>query len=177
MVAYWYTYDGDEELMKKMVYTHGAVVANFRVIDNIAAYSGGVYAGCTPKDDMPNHAVAVVGYGSAVVNGQSVDYWLVKNSWGDSWGEGGYLRIKRGVQMCGIGPEMSVVECAPLADDNLPLPPPPVPNPEEPSGSGSEFPSGDEYPYYYPSGSGSEYPSGDDTQEYPYYYSGSGSGC
>jgi C1A family cysteine protease len=136
MVGTWFTYEGDEELMKKMVYTHGAVVTSFYVKDNFFPYSGGIYAGCTPEEDSHNHAVAVVGYGSAVVDGQSVDYWLVKNSWADSWGEGGFFRIKRGVQMCGMGPRIAVVDCAPLADDNQPLPPP-VPNPEEPTNDGS----------------------------------------
>ncbi|KAL0853668.1 hypothetical protein Bca101_058820 [Brassica carinata] len=42
-----------------------------------------------------NHAVALVGYG---VTEDGIMYWLVKNSWGENWGEKGYMRIRRMVE-------------------------------------------------------------------------------
>jgi len=57
------------------------------------AYSGGVFDGCDYNGNMAvNHAVMLVGYGSDPTEG---DYWIIKNSWGPSWGEQGYIRLKR----------------------------------------------------------------------------------
>ena len=53
-------------------------------------YKGGIYndsVHVTSRD--LDHAVVAVGYGSE--NGQ--DYWIVRNSWGSDWGEGGYIRL------------------------------------------------------------------------------------
>ncbi|XP_054821781.1 vignain-like [Prosopis cineraria] len=69
-------------------------------------YSEGVFTGdCTTE---LNHGVAIVGYGTTV---DGTKYWIVKNSWGEEWGEGGYIRMERGVPdkegLCGIAMEAS----------------------------------------------------------------------
>merc|ERR1711936_875193 len=104
--AYW-TESGDEESLKKLVATHGAVVTGVAAAGPFSQYKGGIFSGCS-SSAQPDHAVAVVGYGTE--NG--VDYWLIKNSWGSSWGEKGYIRVKRGVKMCGIGGTIVTLSCA-----------------------------------------------------------------
>ncbi|KAH9624601.1 hypothetical protein KSS87_010304 [Heliosperma pusillum] len=69
-------------------------------------YSEGVFTGqCGTELD---HGVAVVGYGATQ---DGTKYWIVRNSWGEEWGEKGYIRMQRGVSakegLCGIAMEAS----------------------------------------------------------------------
>jgi len=76
-----------------------AIEADQAVFQN---YKGGVItAGCGQSLD---HGVLVVGYGTDPTQG---DYWTVKNSWGVTWGEAGYVRITRNSDQCGIENEPS----------------------------------------------------------------------
>ena len=52
--------------------------------------------------ELTNHAVLAVGYGEEVTNAGIEKYWIVKNSWGESWGENGYVRIRRGTDEIAI---------------------------------------------------------------------------
>jgi len=67
-------------------------------------YHKGVFSGkgfigsCSSDPAKADHGVAVVGYGTD--NGD--DYWLVRNSWGGSWGSKGYMMLARGKNTCGI---------------------------------------------------------------------------
>uniref|UniRef100_A0A0D9XF84 Cathepsin propeptide inhibitor domain-containing protein n=1 Tax=Leersia perrieri TaxID=77586 RepID=A0A0D9XF84_9ORYZ len=72
-------------------------------------YGGGVYTG--PCSDDVNHGVVVVGYGEDEAvdggGGGGGKYWIVRNSWGEEWGEEGYVRMQRDVAgvasgLCGI---------------------------------------------------------------------------
>ena len=80
------------------------------------AYEGGIFEDCEPGGKT-DHAIAVVGYGTT---DEGDDYWIIKNSWGISWGEDGYMRLKRGEQMCGIGRILAAVECEALNKDEGP---------------------------------------------------------
>jgi hypothetical protein len=64
-------------------------------------YKSGVFSGVCGQN--LDHGVLTVGYGTDT--GQ--DYWKVKNSWGTSWGEAGYIRMIRNKDECGIANEPS----------------------------------------------------------------------
>jgi len=59
-------------------------------------YRSGVFTG--PCGQQLDHGVLLVGSGTD----GGLDYWRVKNSWGTSWGDQGYIRIVRGQNMCGL---------------------------------------------------------------------------
>ncbi|EAR84061.1 papain family cysteine protease (macronuclear) [Tetrahymena thermophila SB210] len=58
---------------------------------NWSFYTGGIFSNC--NNTTHNHAVLLVGFQN--------DAWIVKNSWGTTWGENGYIRLKNG-NTCGL---------------------------------------------------------------------------
>ncbi|KAK0406206.1 hypothetical protein QR680_018434 [Steinernema hermaphroditum] len=93
----------DEDKFARYLYKHGAISVSINANDAFSNYNKGIFDQ-TP-DQCPgdlgdlNHAVLLVGFGEE--NG--IPYWIVKNSWGTDWGENGYVRMRRGKNLCGIG--------------------------------------------------------------------------
>ncbi|OGQ97191.1 MAG: hypothetical protein A2284_00005 [Deltaproteobacteria bacterium RIFOXYA12_FULL_61_11] len=82
------------EVIKKAL-TEGPLLTTMRVYEDFYAYTGGVYEYKSGKM-VGGHAVTMLGYD---VERRA---WLVKNSWGDAWGEGGYFWIRWG-DVSGLG--------------------------------------------------------------------------
>jgi cathepsin L len=81
-----------------------AIEADTRIFQS---YSSGVITSETCGTNL-DHGVLIVGYGSE----DGIDYWLVKNSWSASWGDEGYVKIKRtddvnDAGICGIAMQPS----------------------------------------------------------------------
>lgn len=59
-----------------------------------------------------NHGVLLVGYGSAgyaPARFKEKPYWIIKNSWGETWGENGFYKICKGRNICGVDSLVSTV--------------------------------------------------------------------
>ncbi|MBW1783782.1 MAG: hypothetical protein JRL30_23965 [Deltaproteobacteria bacterium] len=94
----WHRIDcNDIDAIKTAIMTYGVVDAAVYVGSAFEAYSGGIYEDSkTSCSSYPcyytptNHVIALVGWNDNGGDG----YWILRNSWGTSWGESGYMRIK-----------------------------------------------------------------------------------
>eukprot|EP00595_Chromulina_sp_UTEXLB2642_P002504 CAMPEP_0196765430 /NCGR_PEP_ID=MMETSP1095-20130614/8787_1 /TAXON_ID=96789 ORGANISM="Chromulina nebulosa, Strain UTEXLB2642" /NCGR_SAMPLE_ID=MMETSP1095 /ASSEMBLY_ACC=CAM_ASM_000446 /LENGTH=265 /DNA_ID=CAMNT_0042123451 /DNA_START=235 /DNA_END=1032 /DNA_ORIENTATION=+ len=66
-------------------------------------YSGGIMTAAECGDDV-DHCVQLVG-----IN-QDQNYWIIRNSWGTDWGEGGYIYVQYGENACGITNDPTYVD-------------------------------------------------------------------
>ena len=87
-----------EANIRQELYENGPVVGTFSVYEDFGNYKEGVYQHVTGSY-LGGHAVKIIGWG---VTSNNVKYWLIANSWNESWGEKGYFRLLRGVNECGI---------------------------------------------------------------------------
>ena len=97
----WYRIPpNDIETTKRILFQIGAVDAAVWVDDDFAAYSSGIFENTdtvidsfVPYYSATNHAISLVGWNDAPAD-DGMGYWILRNSWGDSWGDDGYMNIR-----------------------------------------------------------------------------------
>eukprot|EP01041_Mallomonas_annulata_P001087 gene1087-2118_t len=87
----------NEEWMKRYVLMNGplAIAINGRFLDS---YQGGVLSYCGPPGSV-THGVQLVGIN---LKNPEEPYWIIRNSWGSHWGDGGYLYLRYGNNVCNV---------------------------------------------------------------------------
>lgn len=104
-----------EVQMMKDIFLYGPLTIGYMVYSGFEQFfsypenAKGVFSSTSPLgQQMGGHAVDIVGWGTSQ-NG--VKYWLVRNSWGPYWADGGYFRIQRGINFCGFEEPSEVWGC------------------------------------------------------------------
>jgi cathepsin B len=91
---------GDELNIRREIYNWGPVSTGFIIYPDFLTFNhkSGVYEWNGKGDPITGHSVEIIGWGER----NNKPYWIVKNSWGDKWGDNGYFYILRGQNMCSI---------------------------------------------------------------------------
>lgn len=84
----------DTNAIKQAILDYGPVGSAVYVSSAFQAYTSGVFNACS--NSSVNHAVVLVGWDD------SQQCWIMRNSWGASWGENGYMRIRYGCSNIGL---------------------------------------------------------------------------
>ncbi|KAG5668428.1 hypothetical protein PVAND_016368 [Polypedilum vanderplanki] len=88
-------FQGEKSIMQKLV-DDGPVIALFSFYPSIRHYHQGIYEKLPNEEQDGYHAILIVGYDEDSFGRK---YWIIRNSWGPRWGESGYFKMKRGVNM------------------------------------------------------------------------------
>ncbi|CAJ0948638.1 unnamed protein product [Ranitomeya imitator] len=87
----------NERVMACYVTNQGTIAVSMNAIV-LKYYNGGVIRRKSCNRKKLTHAVLLMGYS----RGTKLPYWIIKNSWGDDWGERGFFKLFFGANMCGI---------------------------------------------------------------------------
>jgi len=69
-------------------------------------YEGGIHLKAADDYTSHNHVISLVGYGTGkAADGKDHDYWVVRNSWGEAWGDMGFMLLERGQNAAGVEDE------------------------------------------------------------------------
>jgi hypothetical protein len=77
----------DDEIKAQL--SVGPMVVDMKVYEDLYGYSSGVYSRSASAAELGWHSVTLVGWDDSDFS------WIVKNSWGSAWGDGGYFKISR----------------------------------------------------------------------------------
>jgi len=86
--------DGVDSITVKSLYEHGPHAIHLYANSNFQHYKSGIFNDPNCPKGKVNHAMINVGWDNDKL------YWILRNSWGASWGENGYMRIKSRQNIC-----------------------------------------------------------------------------
>ena len=100
-------YKEKTHMIKAEIFARGPVAAtinanslrNYPLKDDMTFWEGGVLDDESASTST-NHIISITGWGKDEKTGK--DYWIIRNSWGEYWGEMGFAKIASGKNMLGL---------------------------------------------------------------------------
>jgi cathepsin B len=91
---------GSEKNIRQEIYKLGPVTSAMIMYSDFYTFDAknSIYEWDTTSEEVGAHAVEIIGWGET----KEKKYWIIKNSWGEEWGDKGYFKMIRGVNNCEI---------------------------------------------------------------------------
>jgi hypothetical protein len=91
---------GNEKNIRQNIYNWGPVTSGMKIYSDFYTFDtkNSIYEWDGKSPQVGGHAIEIVGWGEK--NGK--DFWIIKNSWGEEWGDKGYFKMIRGYNNCEI---------------------------------------------------------------------------
>jgi cathepsin X len=102
--------------IKAEIYARGPVATTINA-DPLRDYEGGILDDPSASTNT-NHIVSITGYGVDKESGKP--YWIIRNSWGEYWGEMGFARVVMGKNMLGVEDHVAWVTPGEFTVENVP---------------------------------------------------------
>lgn len=101
----YYHMEGEEDMMQE-IYKNGPINSGIVVYADFYEFNPKteIYRPGPNQSAVAGHAIEIVGWG--IEENTGVKYWIIKNSWGPNWGDGGYFKMVRGENSCEIEKNM-----------------------------------------------------------------------
>jgi len=110
------SYEDVAHKIRAEIYARGPVATTINA-DPLRDYEGGILDDETAGTNT-NHIVSIVGYGKDETSDK--DYWIIRNSWGEYWGEMGFAKIAAGKNMLGMEDNVAWVTPGSFTIENVP---------------------------------------------------------
>ena len=91
---------GSEKNIRQNIYKRGPVTSGMKMYSDFYTFDSknSIYEWDGISPHLGGHAIEIVGWGKEGIK----DYWIIKNSWGENWGDKGYFKMIRGTNNCEI---------------------------------------------------------------------------
>lgn len=102
--------------IKSEIYARGPVKTSLNA-EPLMKYQGGIIRDNPALRNLThNHGVSIVGWGSS----DGVEYWIVRNSWGEYWGEMGFFKVEMGFNLLGMEHKIAWATPKTFSTSNVP---------------------------------------------------------